>query len=125
MNIIEALGKVAKDSVTGIGVVKDVKMQEQFAKADKKKEKCIGYRYSLEISKLNAVLSLDLSEEMYTRLCAEVATEAIVKDATVLSYEAEISVEADAFAWKNDSGSGAMATSKYNTPFLTNYKKVS
>jgi hypothetical protein len=125
MDTAQLLASLGTDKVTGVGVFKALRMQEIFDKKDKEKRTCIGYRYSMEISKLNAVLSLDLSESMYTRLTAEVAKESIVQGKSFLSYEADLSIEADAFGWSNDKGSGAMATSKFGSPFLTDYKKVS
>lgn len=125
MDATKLLAQLGRDTVAGVGVIKDLRRQDVFAKKDKEKKTPIGERFTLEISKLNAVLSIDLSQEMHTRLTAELAQENLIREQSFISYEAEIPLEADAFGWSNEKGSGAMATSKYGSPKLTNYKKVS
>ncbi|MCM8526103.1 MAG: hypothetical protein NE327_06275 [Lentisphaeraceae bacterium] len=119
---IDILSQIATDKVTGFGVLKNVFIREV---KDKDKKTVIGEKYIAEFSKLNAVLTLETTPAIYKRLVAEISNEMIVKGKSFIQYEADVTVEADAFAWSNKDGSGAMAISKYDNPVLTDYKKAS
>lgn len=111
---LSSLKALQVDTVTGIGVLRNVYEREV---KNKEKTEVIGTKLMVEISKLNAVLSLETDQATFTALTAQISTKALVKEQSFVKYEAELSLEADAFAY-GDQGK-AMATSKYSTPILT------
>ena len=117
---LSILDAIRVDKVTGWGIIKAVYERD----IKDKDKRVIGTAYMVEISKLNASLSMETSHEVYTRLSAEIAQQNIHLNQTFIQYEGEVLVESDAFAWSNDKGSGAMATSKYSAAKLIDYKRA-
>ncbi len=113
------LAKLKKDAVAGIGLVAKVREKEV---KDKETKAVIRIEYYIDLDKMGASLSVQMSKPMYQEMNAFLSKGDWIIGQSVLEYHAEISVESEAFTWAEGK---AMTTSKYGQAFLTHYKKIS
>ena len=110
MNIEE----LTTDAITGLGIFNGHRTQ-------KGKEGKPDMNF-IEILKLGATITLEVNQELFPAVCADVSQGKLIKGASVVTYHAKAGLKADAVNIKSGEGKEFnFVTANYERPALVSY----